>query len=159
MRILIVFLLLLINGCGYTFQGSGSVLPPDVTRITIPMVENNSTEPGIAEIVTEALRDRFERFGVITVVDNIQEADAVLKARIENVRRGTRTTTSSTDTDLQLDTTLVMSAELKRVSGPLLWRAANLSASRAFGTSSDVVVTSSANFAGWTNCCGYIVTT
>jgi hypothetical protein len=139
---------MLLAGCGYTFQGGGSVLPPDVTRIAIPLVENNSPEPGLAEVVTEALRDRFERFGVLTVVDGIDEADAVLYGKIDDVLRDTRTTTSSTDTDLQLDTILVMSAELRRVSGPLLWRASELRASRAFGTSSDVVVTSSPAFAG-----------
>ena len=141
---------LLISSCGYNFHGGGSVLPPDVTRVVIPMVENNSTEPGLSSVVTEALRDQFERFGALSVVDRHAEADAVLEARIMEIDRRTRTVTSATDTALQYDTTLVVAAELRRVTGPVLWRNQRVAASKSFGTTSDAVVTSSADFAAGT---------
>ena len=37
-------LLLTGSGCGYRLQGSGSVLPPDVQKIAVAQVENNTTE-------------------------------------------------------------------------------------------------------------------
>lgn len=140
-------LLLTLSGCGFTFQGSGSVLPADVKRIAIPLAENDSAEAGLSQIVTESLRDRFERFGVITVVDNIHEADAVLRTRITSVNRSTNTVSSVNDTAVQLTTTLNLASELRRVSGPVLWRNAKISVAKPFGTSQGVVVTSSAAFA------------
>ena len=137
----------MVTGCGYTFHGGGSVLPPDVTKVVIPMVENNSTEPGLGAIVTEALRDQFERFGALTVVDNYGEADAVLDARILEVSRNTRAVTSNTDTALQYNTTLTLAAGLRRVTGPVLWRNPSVAAAKSFGTTSGAVVTSSVDFA------------
>ena len=142
------FLILVVTGCGYAFQGGGSILPPDVRKIYIPLVENSSTTPGLSTVVTDSLRDYFERYGVITVVDNITDADAVLTGKITKIRRETSTVSSNTDTALQLSTVLSMSAELRRVNGGLLWSNENVSVAKAFGTSQDVVVTTSADFAG-----------
>ena len=143
-------LALALGGCGYTFEGGGSVLPPDVKVIAIPLVQNASTESGLTTVVTEALRDRFERYGVVSVVDDADAADAVLRARILKVSRNQRTSTSKTDTELQLDTTLTLAAELRRVTGPVLWRDNNISVSKEFGTTSGVVVTTSPDFASGT---------
>ena len=146
MRQVILSIFLALTSCGYTFQGSGSVLPPDVKRIAIPIVENNSTEAGLAVAMTEALRDRFERFGVVTIVEDVKEADAVLSARILKVVKDTRTSTSSTDYQLQLNSTLTVAGELRRVDGSLLWRNTNMSVTKPYGTTQNVVVTSSAQF-------------
>ena len=137
----------LIAGCGYQFQGSGSVLPPDVKRVYIPLVENLSTEPGLTTTMTEALQDRFERYGVISIVDSTAEADAVLKAQIVKVKKQSRTSTSGTDSALQYETQMTVAAELKRVTGLVLWRTSNLTVSSAYGSTSGSVVTSSSDFA------------
>jgi outer membrane lipopolysaccharide assembly protein LptE/RlpB len=134
-------------GCGYSFQGGGTVLPPDVRRVAIPLVVNNSPEAGLSTVVTEALRDQFERYGVLTIVEDDADADAILRARIVKVTRESRTSTSDTDTALQFDTVLTLAAELQRMNGPILWRDNNIQVSRAFGTTSGVIVTSSADFA------------
>lgn len=137
-----------LTGCGYTFRGSGSVLPEDVKNVYIPLAENNSSEAGLSNTVTEALRDTFERYGVLRVVEDESAADAILKTRITRVKRATDTVTSATDSALQLATTITLSSELRRVTGPLLYRNPNVSVSETFGTQSDVVVTTSADFAG-----------
>lgn len=137
----------LLAGCGYKLQGGGSILPPDVKKVYVPRVENLSTEAGFANVVTEALRDRFERFGVLTVVEDAALADAVLKVRVLKVQRGTSSVTSQTDVSLQQDTSVTLAGELRRVSGPLLWQNPNLVVSKAVGTTSGSVVTSSAEFA------------
>jgi outer membrane lipopolysaccharide assembly protein LptE/RlpB len=145
--LLILCLSFLVSACGYTLQGGGSILPPDVKRVYVPRVENSTTELALTELLTEALRDRFERFGVVTVVDDVGEADAVLKARILKVSRSTGSVTSNTDTALQVDTTVKVAAELRRVTGPVLWRDMNLSVTKSFGAERSVVVTSSPDFA------------
>ena len=136
-----------LTACGYTFQGSGSVLPADVKRIAIPNVQNGSTEAGLTTTVTEALREQFERYGAVSVVEETAEADAVLKARITKVSKESRTSSSKTDTALQFDTIMTLAAELRRSNGVVLWRDNNITVSRAFGSTSGVVVTSSSDFA------------
>lgn len=135
------------SACGYAFVGGGSVLPADVKRIYIPLTENETTEANLARIVTEALQDRFERYGVVEVVDKITEADAVLKTKIISVTKDTKTSTSGTDTALQYDIKMVISAELQRVTGQILWSNRAISAAQTYGATGSVVVTSSADFA------------
>lgn len=151
MQILKYCLLLTVGfclSCGYTFQGGGSILPEDVKRVYIPLVQNNTSELGLSQLVTEALRDRFERYGVLFVVDDVQDADAILDAKVLNLRRETRTSTANTDTALQYDSELTISAELNRVTGQTLWKGGRIASSKTFGTSSSVVVTNSVDFLG-----------
>lgn len=147
MRYLLIVILGTLSGCGYTLQGGGSVLPTDVRRVAIPLAQNESTESGLGLMLTEALRDRFDRFGVITVVENTSEADAVLRTRILDVKRDTETVTAKTESQLQSSTTMTVAAELRRVTGPILWANPNMVVSKMYGTTSDVVVTSSSDFA------------
>ncbi len=138
----------LLSGCGYAFQGGGSILPPDVKRVYVAPVENNSTQLGLADVVAEALREQFDSYGVVTVVERQSDADAILKVKISSLKRVTRTTQSNTDVALQLETTILMAAELQRVTGQVLWRDSSIKVSQGFGTNKTSVVTTSANFAG-----------
>ena len=142
--LLLVFSLL---ACGYQFQGGGSILPPDVKRVYIPLADNSSTESGFSAVLTDSLRDRFERFGVLTVVDGPEQADAVLRTKILRLDRGTQSATSKTDIALQQSTSLTLNVELNRSDGSPLWRNPRMVVTKAFGTSSEAVVTSSAEFA------------
>lgn len=136
------------SGCGYTLRGSGSILPPDVRRIYVAPVVNNSTESNLGQLMTEALQDSFEQYGAVAVVDNEATADAVLRARVQRVSRGTASSTSRTDQALQQDLTMVVDGELRRTTGGLLWKNPRLSVSKPIGVSANVVVTSSSDFAG-----------
>jgi outer membrane lipopolysaccharide assembly protein LptE/RlpB len=144
------FLMFLFNlvGCGYTLQGSGSVLPPDVKKIYIPFVENDSTEGAIANLFTESLRDQFERYGVVTVTNTRAESDAELLARIKKVTRNTRSTTARTDVADQFDTTLTLDVRLLKKNGTPLWVNQDLQVSTQVAASTTGLVSSSANFAG-----------
>ena len=145
--VILISVLTQLAACGYTFQGSGSVLPADVKRIYIPMVESQTAEPGFSATMTEALRERFERYGAVTVVESESEADAVLNVKVSKVTKGTQSVTSATDTALQQNTTVTLAGDLRRVSGEVLWRNPSIKTARAFGTASQAVVTSSVDFA------------
>ena len=138
---------LLLSACGYRLKCCGSILPPDVKKIYVAPVENFSTEAGFANVVTDALRERFDRFGVLTVVEDESLADASLRVKVLKVQRGSRSVTSQTDVSLQLDTNVTLAGDLKRSTGDLLWSNPRLQVSRAYGTTSRSVVTSSADFA------------
>ena len=146
-KLLAAALLLTLCSCGYTFQGGGSDLPPDIKRIAIPFAQNDSTEPGLSTVVTEALRDQFDKYGVITVVDENENPDAILTVKILSVQRQTGTITATTQSALQLDTVLTLSAELKRPNNQLLWHNPKLKISKSVSADKSSVVTSSAAFA------------
>lgn len=138
--------ILVASGCGYTLQGSGTVLPPDVKNIYIPEVENDSTELGLADIVTDALRDQFDSYGAVTVVDKQSQADAVLKVRVVSLVQSTDTVTAN-NTASQMDSTMVLAGELRRVTGKVLWRDNQVRVTKSFATNASTVVTTSPDFA------------
>lgn len=142
----LILLIVILGGCGYSFQGSRSTLPPGINRIYIPQVENISAEAGFGPILTDALRDQFERFGAVTVVDSRAEADAFLDTSVLKVKRTTRTTTGTTDRALQYDTSVTVDVELKRMNGSSIWRNPSLTVSKSFGGTTSSVLGTSADF-------------
>lgn len=148
MRSMLAAFALFLSGCGYGFHGGGSILPSDIRSIYVPLVENESTEQGLSALVTEAIRDQFERYGVVTVVDEPATADAVLKVRILRVNNNTQSVSSRTDTALQYAVSLALAGELRRSNGGLLWRNINMQVSSTYGATGDTVVASSSDFAG-----------
>ncbi|MCB9029843.1 MAG: LptE family protein [Deltaproteobacteria bacterium] len=145
-RLILALIVCSLSACGYQFQGSGSVLPEDIKYVYIPRVENTTTETRLSSLLTEALRERFERYGVLLTVEDLAEADAVLNAEVLNVNRQIKSVTSGTDTALEYETTVVLDAELRRNTGALLWKNPKLQVAKGFGVSSSVVVTSSSDF-------------
>lgn len=143
----LLLLTVCMSACGYTLRGSGSVLPPDVKAIYVPLAENNSTKLGLAEVVTEAMQEEFDSYGAVMVVERQSDADAILKVTITNVAETTSTVNASSNTAVQMDTTMYLVAELRRVTGPVLWRDAALSVTKSFGTNASVVVETSPDFA------------
>ena len=146
-RYLLILLLLSLTACGFQFAGSGSVLPENIKNVYIPDVTNDTTEGAIGLILSEALRDRFERYGTLVVVESENQADAVLEVTLKEIKRDTRSVTSNTDTALQLDTVMKIAGELRSVTGQLLWVDSDITVSSSFGTSQEAIVTSSAQFA------------
>jgi outer membrane lipopolysaccharide assembly protein LptE/RlpB len=138
--------IILLSACGYTLQGSGTILPPDVKNIYIPKVENDSTELGLADIVTDALSDQFDSYGAVTVVDKQIQADAVLKVRVVSLTQSTDTV-SSNNTASQMDSTMILAGELRRVTGKVLWRDDQVRVTKNFATNASTVVTTSPDFA------------
>lgn len=147
-RLMVCVVCSVLSACGYTLRGSGSALPPDVKKIYIPQVENGSTKLGLAVVLTESIRDEFDSYGTISVVDNQNQADAVLKVRITDVKETTSAVQASNNTSVQMQVTMLLTAELRRVTGPVLWRDNQIRVSQTFGSDSSTVVTSSVAFAG-----------
>jgi len=142
----ILSVMFLATGCGYALQGGGSVLPPDVKKIYIPQAENDTTELGLANMVTDAVRDQFDSYGAVHVVEKQSQADAVLRVRILSLKQSVDTV-SNTNTTNQMDSTMTVSGELRRITGKVLWRDPMIRVSKSFSTNSTTVVTSSPDFA------------
>jgi hypothetical protein len=63
------------------------------------------------------------------------------------LKRSTKTVRARNNTALALETTLDLAAELRRSTGPVLWRSSDFRISKGFGTDPSSVVTSSTDFA------------
>ncbi len=137
---------LFFTSCGYTFIGSGSSLPPDVQTVYIPFVTNLSTDTYVTPLLTEALREEFEKYGVLKVVDATDNYDSVLNVTILSVREESRTVTARTESELQGDLILTLSVELLRRDGSVLWKAPSMEQSRSYASDLSTVVTSSSSF-------------
>ena len=146
-QVLALLLTSLCVSCGYRFQGSGTILPQDVRKIAIAPVDNQTTESGLALILAESLRSRFERYGVLTIVEDQSDADAVLSSKITRIDTRVRNVTGETDVALELDLIMTISGELKRKNGQILWRNTKLEATQPFASTAGVVVTGSSSFA------------
>lgn len=146
-RLLVVSAVLSLSGCGYAFQGSGSILPEDVKTVAIRAAENNTTESGLGPRFTEKLRSRFERYGAVKIVDPGEEADAELVTSIQSITTQVRDVTGESDIALELEMILTIKAELRMKNGQILYRNDLLQVSESYGSTSDVVVTSSSSFA------------
>lgn len=138
---------MLLTGCGYSLQGSGSILPDDVQSIDIKVADNNTTETGLGVRFTEKLRSRFERYGAVRVVDPGEDADAELITSVLSVNNQVRDVTGRSDIALELELILTIRAELRMKNGQILYKNNLLQVSETFGSVSDVVVTSGSQFA------------
>ncbi|MBL7662244.1 hypothetical protein JNK13_05775 [bacterium] len=132
-------------GCGYTFQGSRSSLPPDIKSVQIARVDNLTTQTGLDVQLQEALRDSFERYGAVRVVDREGDADAVLKIRIEKVDTDVRSVTGESDIAVSSDLVMVLSGELTKTNGQILWRDESMEFDSDFANVSEGIVAGSSS--------------
>lgn len=147
LRVIFINLFLTFNACGYKLQGSGSVLPNDIKTISIKPVENATTLTGLGPKMTEKLRSRFERYGVVKIVDSDEPADADLVSRIVSLSTTNRDVQGQSNVQVEQNLMITVSVELRKKNGQILYKNNSITANESFGTVSSNVVTSSSSFA------------
>ena len=75
---LAVLTALVVAGCGYSFRAN---LPPGIRAVHIPVLENRTQEPGIEDLVTQALTQAVVTGGRLRIAA-AAEADARLEGSI-----------------------------------------------------------------------------
>lgn len=145
--VLCAILIVTVSSCGYRLQGSGSVLPNDVKSISIKPVQNSTTFSGLGPKMTEKIRSRFERYGVVKIVDADEPADADLVANIVSLTTTNRDVQGQSNVQVEQNITITLSAELRKKNGQILFKNNAITANESFGTVSSNVVTSSSSFA------------
>lgn len=147
MKKFISLLILTFSGCGYQLQGSGTILPPDVKLIAIPLAENETAEPQLGERLTEALRSRFDRYGAVKVTSSISAADAVLKTRVVDFVTNVRGVQGNTDTAIESDLVMTVDLELKKKNGQILYKNPKMVVSKPVAEVGNAVITGGSDFA------------
>ncbi len=136
------------SACGYQFQGTGNALPPDVTTVAIPIFRNDSDLEGVELDFTEALIQQFVRGRQVRIVDDVADANAVVKGLVRRVRVRA-VSFSETDEALEAQMTVVLAVSLERArDGKVLWADNGVSDREEFAVTADAVVTRSPEFIG-----------
>lgn len=115
---LVGFLALSGSGCGYSMVRYRGALG-DVRRIAIQTLENDSYDPGLDLVVTDALVREFARRGALVVVEDPSQADLVIGGRVLPLRTGGRSFSSVLLT-LEYQVTLTLELEVQRRDGSLV---------------------------------------
>jgi outer membrane lipopolysaccharide assembly protein LptE/RlpB len=68
--------------CGYHLRGTGTFLPPNVKRISVPMFKNFSTRYDLDVKLTQGVIDELVARGKVEVTSDSANADAVLLGEI-----------------------------------------------------------------------------
>jgi len=98
---------LLLSVCGYHTARRGDRIPPDVKTIAIPIFTNNSPRFRIEQKLAAAITREFIERTKFRVTTDAEQADAVLKGTVTDVRSGVVTFDLSTGraTALQIQVT------------------------------------------------------
>lgn len=136
--VLVALLAVLPLGCGYTVERHPGSFGADAPRIAIVTLDNDSSEPGVERLVSEALRRECLRRGRYRLVEDVSEADGVLRGRVLPLAERSQTL-SSVVLALEQTVTLSLELELVRPGAAIVGlKAAQLTESEMFFTSADI---------------------
>jgi len=144
----VVILLLVItgSGCGYHLT-ENSFLPPDIKTVYIEPFINRSRDVGIDKELTTALRTEFYRRGQLAVVDNVEQADAIVSGVVRQLTTNIASVNRHNEV-LQFEAALTLDVIVRRREpDTLLWQAQGLRLSQIYSGSRAAVVTTSSDFA------------
>ena len=138
--LLVVLAALALSGCGYSFVRYGSGLG-DVRRVAIRGLANDSFEPGVETLVSEALAREFLRRGALRLVDTPETADLVIGGAVKSIEVRRRSF-SSILFALEYEVRMELALTLARRDGtPVAIDANALTESERYLASSDLEVT------------------
>ena len=122
----------IIAGCGYGFQGAGS-LPGDAQTVFVQLLTNRTSETGMENVFTGALIEELTRNQRAA---GEGRADALLSGEIASISTDTIARTGAT-TSVERRVRATLNLELTDRAGVVIWKARNISASEAFSVDSD----------------------
>ena len=123
------------------------MLPDDIKTISIAPVENKTTEPDLGIQLASSLEERFDRYGEVKVIGDINGADAVLEAVIEKIDTQAASVAGKSDLELESDTIITVSVQLKASDGRILYRNPSISISSSYANINKAVNTTSSAYA------------
>jgi hypothetical protein len=77
-------LALLLSACGYHITGQGDMIPKSIKTIAVPPFENITTRQTLARMLAADVTREFNSRTRYRIVDDRDQADAVLQGRLTN---------------------------------------------------------------------------
>lgn len=133
--------ILLATGCGYQMVGKETHLPPGVHSLAIPTFVNQTFEPGIEVPFTQGFLREFIQDRRVKVAGR-NEADSVLEGVIKSFQIYSVSYDRSGIAQ-EYQTTVVIDLTLKSKNGEILWTEKDLSDSRVYRTSANMLISES----------------
>lgn len=129
-----ISIILLFVGCGfYSLAGS---IPPHISSIAIPLVDNQTAEFGMAESVTDNLQIRFSDENILRLADE-EQADSILRGTIIKVEDRVQTYTG-TEVVTEYRFTVTMNIEWYDVANDVVLMQKKYTGWGAYGLSGDI---------------------
>jgi hypothetical protein len=141
-----LFLLMVVEGCGYHFSGRGEAFPQEIRTVFIEPFVNRTREPGLDREFITVLKSELHQKGQLQVVGRLEEADAVLSGVLRNFDSRV-VGINRFDEALQYELILALDMSLSRRSPrQLLWRTQGARFTDLYVASRGAVVTTSPDF-------------
>jgi hypothetical protein len=138
--------LLGVAGCGYQLAGQSPLFSQDIRRIYVEPFISRSRDVGIDQELTSALRSEFYRRGQLKVVDQLDQADAIVSGVIRSLDSHVASVNRK-DEVLQWESVMILDVSLRRREpNEILWRAQGTRLTQIFSGSRAAVVTTSSEF-------------
>lgn len=137
--LLVLICVALLSGCGYQLAGKETHLPPGVTSVAIPTLVNQTLEPGVEIVFTQAFLREFIKDRRVKVVDR-READSV----VEGIIKSFYIFSASYDKSgyaLEYQTVVTMDIALKKRNGEIIWAEKDLIEMQWYRTNPSVIAT------------------
>ena len=135
--LLLLFCLVLLWGCGYQLAGKETHSPPGVSSVAIPTLVNQTLEPGIEIVFTQAFLREFIQDRRVKVVDR-READSILEGIIKSFYIFSVSYDKS-GFALEYQTMVIMDIALKKRNGEILWKEKDLMERAWYRTNPSVI--------------------
>jgi hypothetical protein len=133
-------------GCGYQFAGRSDLFPKDIRSVYVEPFINRTRDVGIEQELTSALRSEFYRRGELQVVDQVDQADAILSGVVRTFDSLTASVNNDNEV-LQFEATMVVDVTFRRREpNEILWRGQNIRLTEIHAGSRAAVVTTSSKF-------------
>ena len=138
--------LLIGSGCGYQFAGESSFLPRDIRTIYVEPFINRSRDVGLEKELASGLRSEIFRRGRLQVVDQAEQADAILTGSILSLDNGV-VSVNRRDEVLEYQSILTVDVILRRREpNEVLWRGTAIRLTEFYAGSRAAVATTSSEF-------------
>ncbi len=129
-----IICVVLLAGCGYQMVGKETHVPPGLTSVAIPTFKNQTFEPGIEILFTQAFLREFIQDRRVNVVSRA-EASSVMEGVVKHFRFFSVSYDRS-GFALEYQTDVVVDITLKDREGKVLWQEKDFSESAWFRASS-----------------------
>jgi outer membrane lipopolysaccharide assembly protein LptE/RlpB len=140
------FMVVALAACGYQLAGQSSFLPKDVRTIYVEPFINRSRDIGIEKEITTAVRGEFYRRGQLRLVEQADQADAILSGVVRSFD-STVASVNRKDEVLQYESVMILDVSLRRREpNEILWRGQGTRLTELHSGSRAAVVTTSSEF-------------
>jgi outer membrane lipopolysaccharide assembly protein LptE/RlpB len=116
------FLVFLLCGCGYHVGGAADQLPGDIRTLYVKLFDNQTAEAFLENLVTNRVIEKLSRTADLAIVEDPDQADAVLSGVISSYGRGA-VAYDRDDEIVEYRSHIGCSSELRQTAdGTVLWK-------------------------------------